>query len=209
MTLLDILANLLTGTAEFLPNLISAIILLIIGLVVGKIVGRIVKEVLERAKVDYYVHEKKKPEFSISSLFSVITRWWIYLAFITAALSREVLGITSLAIWIAEINAFIPRVIGAAIILVAGYVLGEYIRLHFKKTERLYAGLVGKITFFFIIYVAIALALPILGISATLVNNILLIIIGAIGLGLAIAMGLGLKDAVSDISRRYVKKMKV
>jgi hypothetical protein len=209
MTLLDILANLLTGTAEFLPNLISAIILLVIGLVVGKIVGRIVKEALERAKIDYYVHEKRKPVFSLSSLFSVITRWWIYLAFITAALSREVLGITSLAIWIAEINAFIPRVVGAALILVAGYILGEYIKEHFKKTERVWASLVGKITFFFIIYVAIALALPILGISATLVNNILLVIVGSIGLGLAIALGLGMKDAVSDISRRYVRKMKL
>lgn len=209
MTLLDILANLLSGTADFLPNLISAIILLVIGLVVGKIVGRVVKEVLERAKIDYYVHEKKKPPFSISNLFSVISRWWIYLAFISAALSREVLGITSLAIWMSEITAFIPRIIGASVIMVVGYVLGEYIREHFKKTERIYGSLVGKIVFFFIIYVSIALALPILGISAILVNNILLIIIAAIGLGVAIALGLGMKDAVSDISKRYARKMKV
>lgn len=209
MTLVDILATLLAGTAEFIPNLVSAIILLVIGLVVGKIVGRIVKEVMERARVDYYVHEKKKPAFKLSNLFSVIARWWIYLAFITAALSREVLGITSLAIWIAEINAFIPRIVGAALILVAGYIIGEYIKEHFKSTQRIWAALVGKITFFFIIYVAIALALPILGISATLVNNILLIIVASIGLGLAIAMGLGMKDAISDISRRYVRKMKV
>jgi len=209
MTLLDILANLLTGAAEFIPNIVGAIILLVIGLVVGKIVGRIVKEVLERVKIDYYVHEKKKPSFSISSLLSVVSRWWIYLAFITAALSREVLGITSLAIWIAEINAFIPRVIGASLILVAGYVLGEYIKEHFKGTQRTWAALVGKITFFFILYVSIALALPILGISAALVNNILLIIVASLGLGIAIALGLGMKDAVSDISKRYVRKLKV
>ncbi|MEM7819452.1 MAG: hypothetical protein QXD48_01345 [Candidatus Aenigmatarchaeota archaeon] len=209
MTLIDILGNLLVATAEFLPNLISAIILLVIGLVVGKIVGRAVKEVLERLKVDYYVHETKKPIVNISNLFAVITRWWIYLAFISAALSREVLGITSLAIWMSEINAFIPRVVGAALIMVAGYILGEYIKEHFKSTDRAYAALVGKITFFFIIYVAIALALPILGISATLVNNILLIIVASLGLGLAIALGLGMKDAVSDISRRWVKKIKI
>jgi len=209
MTLVEIMANLLAGTAEFLPNLIGAIILLVIGLVVGKIVGRVVKEVMERAKVDYYVHEKKKPTFKLANLFSVIARWWIYLAFITAALSREVLGITSLAVWMSEINAFIPRVVGAAIILVAAYVLGEYIKEHFKSTQRIWASLVGKITFFFIIYVAIAMALPILGIPTSLVSNILLIIVGSIGLGLAIAMGLGMKDAVSDISRRYARKMKV
>jgi hypothetical protein len=209
MTLVDILGNLLVGMVDFLPNLVSAIILLVIGLVVGKIVGRVVKEVLTRIKIDYYVHETKKPAVSITNLFGVITRWWIYLAFISAALSREVLGITSLAIWMSEITSFIPKVVGASLIMVAGYVLGEYIKEHFKNTDRAYAAFVGKITFFFIIYVAIALALPILGISSTLVSNILLIIVASIGLGLAIALGLGFKDAVADISRRWAKKLKV
>ena len=77
------------------------------------------------------------------------------------------------------------------------------------KTKKTYATLVGKVLFFFILYVAIALALPILGVPSALVSNILLIIIGSVGVGIAIALGLGLKDAVADISKRYAKKMKV
>ena len=69
--------------------------------------------------------------------------------------------------------------------------------------------LTAKILFFFIIYVSIALALPVLGISSALVNSILLIIIGSVGLGTAIAIGLGMKNAVADVSQRYVKKLKV
>ena len=204
-----VLATLTASAVEFLPNLVGAIILLVIGLIVGKVVGRVVKEVLDKIKLDYYVSETHKPVVHLSSLFSVVARWWIYLAFIAAALSREVLGITQLAIWIAEINAFIPKIIGASLILVVGYALGEYIKGHIKKTNTLWGAMVGKVLFFFIIYVSIALALPILGISAGLVNNILLVIIGSVGLGVAIALGLGMKDAVSNVSQRYVRKLKV
>jgi len=209
MVLVDILGELTTNTVNFLPNLVAAIILLVIGLVVGKVVGRVVKEVLERVKLDYYVTETHKPSISVSNLFAVIAKWWIYLGFITAALSREVLGVTALSIWIAEINAFIPRIIGAAVIMVVGFVLAEYIKSHLKKTNSLYGILVGKVLFFFVLYVSIALALPMLGISAALVNNILLVIIASVGLGFALAFGLGTKDAFADISKRYVRKLKV
>ena len=209
ISLVTVLGGLTAGAVGFLPNLIAAVVLLVIGLVVGKIVGRIVKELLDRVRLDYYVTEMKKPPISMSSLFSVIARWWIYLAFIAAALSNQVLGIPALALWIAEVQAFIPRIIGAAIILVVGYVLAEYIRSHIKKGPTLYGALVGKVLFFFTLYVSIALALPILGISSSLISNILLVIIASVGLGVAIALGLGLKDAVADVSKRYVKKMKI
>lgn len=209
MVLADVLATLTANAVDFLPNLVAAIVLLVIGLVVGKVIGRIVKEVLDKLKVDYYVHETHKPIYSFSNIFSVVARWWIYLAFIGAALSRDVLGITQLAIWVAEINAFIPKIIGASLVLVVGYALGEYIKSHIKKTQTLWGTLVSKVLFFFVIYVSIALALPLLGLNATLVNNILLIIIGSIGLGVAIALGLGMKEAVADVSKRYVKKIKI
>jgi hypothetical protein len=209
MVLVDVLAGLTSGAVNFLPNLAQAIILLVIGLVVGKILGRVVKEFLDRVKLDYYVSESHKPAISLSNMFSVITRWWIYLAFIGAALSRDVLGITALEVWVGQVQQFIPRIIGAAIILVVGYVLAEYIRAHIKKGPTLYGELVGKVLFFFVLYVSIALALPLLGVTSSLVNNILLIIIASVGLGVAIALGLGMKDAVADVSKRYVKKVKV
>ena len=205
----EILADLTRNVVGFLPNLISAVILLVIGLVVGKIVGRVVKEVLLRAKLDYYVSETKKPVYSLADIFATVSRWWIYLAFITAALSREVLGITYLASWVAEINSFIPRIIGASVVLIVAFVLAEYIKSHIKKTNTLWGAVVGKVLFFFVMYVAIALALPILGVSSTLVNNILLVIVGSVGLGVAIALGLGLKDSVSELSKKYVRKMKI
>ena len=93
--------------------------------------------------------------------------------------------------------------------MVVGYVIAEYIKGHIKKTNSLYGMVVGKVLFFFVLYVSIAIALPILGLSAGLVNNILLVIITSVGLGFALAFGLGMREAISDVSQRYFKKVKV
>mgnify|MGYP006283556105 CR=1 FL=1 len=209
LQLVNVLGNLGTQTVNFLPNIVSAIIILIIGLIVGKILGKVVREVLERINLDYFVTEQKKPVVSITDIFVVIIRWWIYLAFIAAAVSEQVLGIATLSVWVSKITNFIPNIVGAAVILVVGYALGEYIKNHIKKTETIYAHITGKVFMFFVLYVAIAVALPVLGIPATLVNNILLVIIGSIGLGVAIALGLGLHKSVDKIAKKYVKKMKI
>ena len=201
------LTDLTVSTVAYIPNLIGAIILLIIGLVLGKVIGRVVKEVLDKVKVDYYVHETKKPVISLPSLFSLILRWWAYMAFIVAAVA--VLRIPELTSWTVQIRDIIPGIIGASIVVVVGYVIAEYIRSQLSKMNRFYAEVVGKVLLFFILYVAIATALPILGITAPLVNNILLIIVASLGLAIAIALGLGLKDAVSDIAKRYARKLRI
>lgn len=201
------LTDLTVSTVAYIPNLVGALILLIIGLVLGKVIGRVTKEVLDKLKVDYYVHETKKPVISLSSLFSLILRWWVYMAFIVAAVA--VLRIPELTSWTVQIRDIIPGIIGASIVVVVGYVIAEYIRGQLSKMNRFYAEVVGKVLLFFILYVAIATALPILGITAPLVNNILLIIVASLGLAIAIALGLGLKDAVSDIAKRYARKLRI
>jgi len=203
-----VLENFGMAVVNYIPNVVSAIILLVIGLIVGKVVGKIVKEVLVKLKIDQYVTEGKKQVISISNIFAIIARWWIYLAFIAAALSEDILGVPTIANWMNSIVGFIPNVVGAALIIIVGYILGEFINDQIKKTGTVYGSIVGKITMFFVVYVAVAMALPILGISAALVNSILLVIIGSLGLGVAIAIGLGLKGPVETITKKYLQKSK-
>lgn len=208
LPLTTVLEDFLVSAVNYIPNVVSAIILLVIGLIVGRVVGRVVKEVLLRIKLDKYLMGDRKMPVSVTNILSVIIRWWIYLAFITAAVSKEILGVETLANWMATINSFIPKVVGAALIIIVGYILGEYIKDQINKTKTIYANLVGKVMFFLIIYVTVAIALPILGIPSALVGNILLVIVGSVGLGIAIALGLGLKDVVRDVAKQYLKTRK-
>ncbi len=192
---------------NFIPSLIGALIIALIGLFIGKLLGKAVKHILEKARLDYYISETEKPTVSLTDIFSLITRWWIYLIFLTQAIN--ILGLNILVTTMGRINEFIPSVIGATLILVVGYVVAEYIKEQIKKHKTIYASIVGKMIFFFIMLVTIALALPVLGISAGLLNNILVLLVASVAIGIAIALGLGLKDAVSEISKAYVKKYKV
>ena len=93
-------------------------------------------------------------------------------------------------------------------IIIVGYGLALYVKDRTVHTETIYGNIVGNILFFLIFYVSITLALPFVNIDVTLLNQLLLIVVGALGLGFAIAMGLGLKDTVREYSKSCLKKIK-
>ena len=199
----EVLINISDSFVKFLPNLIGALVLLAIGWLVGSIVGRIVKEIVRRLKLDDLLFKNKKPMFKFSDVFSIIFSWAIYILFIQAAF--EVLGIPALVEAFGAILAFIPGLIKAIIIVIAGYAIAEYVREKVEKSKVMYCKLVAKIMFFLIMYIAIATALPSIGIDASLINMILIILVASFGLGMAIAIGLGLKDTVAKFAKKKFK----
>ena len=204
----SILGQFLHSFINFLPRLGGAIILLIIGWVVGSLVGKGIKRILVRYRIDQRIARGKKLFLRLSEVIPLIISWLIYLIFIQAALSEEVLGIPTLAEMVGAIISFLPGLLEGVIIVIVGYALAEYIREQIERSKLVYSEIVGNVLFFFIIYVSIALALPLWGINPSLVNNILLIIIGSVGAGLAIAIGLGLKDIVREEAKKYLKRIK-
>jgi|Deesub1362B_J571_1020462.scaffolds.fasta_scaffold11651_3 small-conductance mechanosensitive channel len=203
--IVEILTTYWESFLTFLPSLTAAIVLLLIGLIVGKIIGRITKEVLVRAKVDQYVTRRRRPLFRISNIFPMIFRWSIYFLFMWAAVGT--LGIPALteAMQAIVLN-FLPGLIKAVIVIVVGYGAAEYLRKQIEASRLAYSSIMANILFWLTIYVSIAIALPLLGIEPTLVNNILLIVVGSFGAGMAIAIGLGLKDTIADMAKRYRRK---
>lgn len=196
---LPVLTSLGESTIAFLPHLIGALIILLLGYLVGKVVGMVIEKICKGAMVDKHIKSKG---FKLTHLFKLAGSWIIYLVAIQAAF--QYLGIMALAMFVDKIVYFIPMAVGAAIIVIVGYILGNFFEEQIKASEGKYRGLVGRIVNFFVIYVAIAMALPFIGIDAMLVNSILLIIIASVGLGFAIAMGLGLKDIVAKEANKYI-----
>jgi len=200
----DILAILWDYLVIFWPYL-KTIGLLIIGWIVGRIVGRVTRKIILKLKVDQYITRKKKPLFRLSDIFSIIFRWTVYLIFIWAAV--ETLGIAALTEFIrAIVMNFIPGLVKAIIVIIVGYALAEYVKKQIEISKVEYSSIIGNILFWLIIYIAISMSLPLIGIETELLNYILLIIIGSFGAGLAIAIGLGLKDTVTEMAKKYKKK---
>jgi len=189
----------------YIPNIIAALILLLVGWVIGKVLGMVTREILKRLKADVYFKFGRGLE--VSKIFSLIVSWIIYLAFIQAAVSKEVLGIPTLEIFVGEILAFIPGLLEGMIIILVGYMIAKYVQGQIIITKAKYSEFMGQVVFFFAIIITIALALPFVGINPELINNIILILVGSIGIGIAIALGLGLKDTIANLAKKYAKKI--
>jgi hypothetical protein len=202
--LVTVLKSFLSSIINFLPNILGAIVLLLIGWVIGSALGKAIKKIILRYKIDERF--VKKPIFKFSELLPSLASLIVYLFFIWAAI--EFLAIEALILPFRVVFTFLPKLIGAIVVIVIGYAIAEYVKQQIEKSKVEFSGLIGLLLFLLIIYVAVTLALPLIGIDVTLLNYILLIIIGSFGLGFAIALGLGLKDLVAEWARKYSKKRK-
>lgn len=189
-----------------LPNVVLAVITLVVGFILGRLGGRVVREVLERADVDKYVSKKEHMNLDITGIAAIITKWVIYLAFIKQA--TLFLGIAAVTELFNSILLFIPGVVEAAVVIMVGYALAMYMKEQVITSKNIYSDVVGKTLFFLVVYLSIALALPFVGVNPAIVNNLLLVIVGSVGLGFAIAIGLGLRDVISEMAKDYTKKFK-
>lgn len=206
MVVIDTLTNLAGSVVSFLPDIAIAVVLLLIGWLVGWVVSKVSRKILEWVKVDNYISQNGKSHFKLAKILPVVFSWFIYMIFIQAAVNA--LRIPTLVEVVGKIINFIPGLIGAILVIVAGYAIGEYVRRHVEDSEVMYSGVIGKGLFFLVLYMAVATALPLVGIDATLINNILLVIIASAGAGMAIAIGLGLKDEVSELAKKYRKNLR-
>ena len=202
--ILNVLESLANAAIEFAPKALAATILLAIGWAIGSVLGRIIREVVRRTKIDEYIFGKRRPIVRIGNVLAVIVSWSIYLLFIQAAV--DMLGVRVLVTAFGQVLAFLPKLIEAIIILIAGYGIAEYVRNQIEESKMEYAGILSNLAFFIIVYVAIATALPLLDIETFLINSLLLIAAGSLGAGFAIAIGLGLKDEMRIIFRRYMRR---
>jgi len=192
-------------------SLAKVLLVLLAGIIAGKLIGVIVKKVLEALRIREGLEAiNAEPTFfgiDIVDLVSVFAKWYTYLYFIIAALM--LLNIPELAVFIEEIKALSVSVLEAVIILYIGVQIANYV----KRGLELYSKSpwMALIVYYFVLYIAAILALTALyPKAAELLNYLLLIIVGSLGLGLAvgigIAVGLGTKDVVAKMVSRYVKK---
>ncbi len=187
-----------------IPLIIAAIVTLLVGFVIGKAVGWIVYKILLKFKVDEYV-EGPKPAFKLSHIFSVIAKWIIYLVFIQQA--AFFLNVAIITTFIDRAIGFLFGLIKASLLIIIGYSLASYIKEKLITTKTVYSEIIGNILFFLLVYLSIAMALPLVGIDNTIVNWILLIIIASVGVGLSIAIGWGLRDTIAQLAKVYSKKL--
>ncbi len=201
VSLANLFSDFLTSVLKTAPSLVGAFLLLLIGWILGRIAERLVLELLKRFRTDNYFKIGKNVR--ISEIISLLTSWIIYLVFISAAV--DYLRILTLTLFFSNIVSFLSRLLSGTVILLVGYTVASYVQKQVEEIKTGYSEVLGQVIFFFSLIITISMAFQVVGIPTDLLNGIILLLVGGIALGMAIALGLGLKDSVGKLAKKHLE----
>lgn len=211
--LIDSFNELVQTVSNYLPNLASAVTLLVIGL----LLAWLTKWLLIRlsAALDRLVHAvgiRSIPilrDWPFGVILAWLAFWLIILFFVTAAVDS--LGLPGLANWLDRVINNLPVFFVAALCVVAGVILGNYVRHRIQaranSSGMRQAEVLGTTLKAIIVTFAVITGLSQLGLDVSLFEQVLVIITAAVVASIALAFGLGAGPSLSNvISGRYVRK---
>lgn len=191
----------LTIVLAMVPNIIVALLLLAAGIALARWVGQLTTTLLENLKVSALLVRwgLLRDEESGPTVHSVLGN--VVTGLIVLLISIEVLDILHLnelsaVLW--GILLYIPHVVLAVAILAIGFAVGGFVQrmLRGALEQTTYPTWLSGVAKYAIFILASVMALEQLGVARAIVVNAFSILLGSLGLGVAIALGLGGKDTV-------------
>lgn len=188
-------------------KLLSAAVLLALGWLVGilmrVVVSRLLRALGRMVPGRLLRHGLPRPnlEREVSDVIGLIAFWAVVLFFVAAA--ANVLGLPLLGTSLAGIGLYVPRLVAAVLIVIAGLIIGNLAREAATAAAAAagtpFAPAVGQIVRAAILLAAFLMAVAELGIDITLLTAILSVTLLAVLGAFSIAFGLGAREAVSNI----------
>jgi len=203
---------------SYVPNTVAAIVILLLGLVVVKLIAAIIGKALKLSKLDV-ASEKSgianmlrvgEIKLSLSGIIETLIYWVLVLIVVVTA--AQALKFTAAADLITRLIAYIPKIIAAILILAVGSflatILSSIVLAATKNAGMKKANFLSQLVKIVLIIFAIAMALEQLNIAPGLITQVVSIILLSIGLGFAIAFGLGCKDTVGRMINDFLNSLK-
>jgi hypothetical protein len=210
------ISEMLTKLVGYLPTLIGSLIILTIGWVVAKTLRRVVSRGLGTIHFDKLADKAGISEIlnkgglktSANDVLSSLVYWLVIIMVLVMVVNA--LGLPQASNVLESLFAYIPNVIAAMFVLVVGMFLANFVsgiirtaagNASLPKPEMLEA-----VSRWAIIIFAATISLRELGIATLLVTTTFNIILGGFCLALALAFGLGGRDAAAKYLNEWHQK---
>ena len=149
-------------------------------------------------------------QFSLSELIGEFC-WWVGLL-VTAVVAVNAVGLTVAADLLNRVVLFVPNVLAAIFIIIAGMFIASLLR-NVVRAAASNAGLaqsnmLGRIVEVLIFVFAAAIALQQLNIATRIIDITIAVGLGSVGLAFALAVGLGCKDIAGKLIGEFVDSFK-
>jgi len=209
------LKNVWLGIANFIPTLLSAIIIAAVGWIIGAIFFRLVDSLIKFAKIDNALRtagfekvvEKAGVKLDTGYFLGKLVEWFFIIVFLVAAF--DVLGLKQVTAFLSGVVlGYLPQVMVAVIIILIAAIVAEAAQkvvVGAAKTAGLKSvNFAGNITKWAIWIFAILAAVMQLGIAVSFINTLFTGIVIAASLAIGLSFGLGGQDAAA----KYIEKVK-
>ncbi len=204
-------------TFAFMVDLLWFIVLTIAGLMVGGFLCKIIKDSLEAIGLEAWLKKYKLADaiggMSLSSILAGIVKWYIVLVFISTGIEQilpahPVKGMPALAQFMTDLMVYIPGAILGTLVMIAALLVADFVGDGIKRRKLAFSEAFALVIESIIVFFGAVLALPKFGITdvSVLTDSFKILMVG-LSLGLAIAIGLGLKDSISDVGKKYEKQL--
>jgi hypothetical protein len=213
----DAISESLRATAQFLPNLIAAIIIFVIGVIVASILKNAFLRILDLVGFEKWLQNTGVPEalkradanLSVSKLLGELLRWFVILLFLLPAVDQ--LGLGEVNEVLLALLRYIPNVVVAVIIVAAGAVAAKLARDFVTATAtglgaQFSAG-VGRVAQVSILVFAVLAALTQLGVAPDLIKILFTGFVAMLALAGGLAFGLGGKETAEDLLKGIRKSL--
>ena len=213
----ELLQRDLSASILFLPNILGAVIVLVIGWILAMVVDRLVAAALRRVGFDRLairtgmIEDLSRVGITMepARLIGRLAFWVILTGAVVEAADTLELAVISHSI--GSFVAFLPHVVIATAIALAGIIFGDIVGRGttgaMSRSGVLYHDMTGGFVRAAIIVIAILIALQQLTIESAFFFELVLAAFGSIAFAFAIAVGWGARSFAADsLAGRFVEK---
>ena len=211
--LVSSLQNLWLQVVSWLPSLFGALLVFVVGLIVAAGLGSLVEKVVHTLKLDIVLRrlgleeytKRANLELNSGHFIGELVYWFMLLAFLLAA--SDILGFFALSGFIRDVLIYLPNLVIAVMIMLAGLVVANIVR-HLVRASvmgaKLHAAKFLASAGWWVVMVFAGLAsLVQLGIAVSIINTLITGMIAMLSLAGGLAFGLGGKDYAAHILQRF------
>lgn len=199
----------------YLPNILGAVVVFLLGVIVALALRSVVVQVIKFLRIDDLAQkleirsqfERAGIRLHIGNLLGWIVKWFFIIVALIAA--TDILGWEQLTSYLKEIVLFIPNVIIAVIILLAGILLGNFVQRVVKSAveaaQLTSADFLSGVSKWAIVIFSFMAALVQLQIAPDLIRVLFTGLVFMIALAGGLAFGLGGRDQAERFLGRLRK----
>jgi len=215
--------HLLEGLFLFMTNLLALVVFTLIGIMIGGIIYKIGKQTLVavvlEAELEKHRISDKLGGISLTTVLASVLQWYIVLVFLTTGVQQFLSTIhvsgTELALSEAMKNLmnYVPQAILGVLVIIATLIIADIVSVNLKKKTHAFSDAIAIGAEAVVLFFGVIIALPkLLGVPdpegvifmqslSVMTDSFKFLVIG-ISLGIAIAVGLGMKDYVARVAKK-------